>query len=278
MIMLNLGCGDIIHDNWINVDFKSKGKNIINCDIRKPLPYPDNSVDVVYCSHVLEHLKQETTEMVLSEIFRIMKPSGIIRVLVPDLEVICKNYLKYLELSLAGEKSAEFKYDYSMLEMYDQTVRTESGGRLGKLLKSIGREIPGFVEERNGYEVNKLSEVNGYKMMGNIELSFVKKALNKLISGFRNFRLHLSLLYINVLLGTDYAKSFKDGIFRNSGEIHLWMYDRFSMKRLLQTVGFKSINVTCANKTKIYDFQKYNFEIVDSMERKPDSLYMEAVK
>ncbi|MFA6602445.1 MAG: methyltransferase domain-containing protein [Candidatus Shapirobacteria bacterium] len=60
-------------------------------DIRKRLPYPDSSVDVVYCSHVLEHFYRFETENILKEVKRIIKKDGVVRIVLPDLEKIKKN-------------------------------------------------------------------------------------------------------------------------------------------------------------------------------------------
>lgn len=75
---LNLGCGEHKMPGHVNLDIKD------GADARK-LDYPDNSVDEVYASHVLEHFGAEETELVLKEWVRVLKPGGIIRIAVPDL-------------------------------------------------------------------------------------------------------------------------------------------------------------------------------------------------
>lgn len=50
------------------------------------LPFPDNSVCAIYCSHVLEHVPADTLPSLLAECRRVLKLEGIMRVVVPDLE------------------------------------------------------------------------------------------------------------------------------------------------------------------------------------------------
>jgi len=114
VIRLNLGCGPKRIDGWINVDYAIAARlakypivgpvlsrlfrnnwhpEIVIADLRKSFVWEDNSVDVVYSSHTLEHFsKLEGTEF-LSECHRVVKPGGIIRIVVPDLQVLVKDYI-----------------------------------------------------------------------------------------------------------------------------------------------------------------------------------------
>lgn len=55
-------------------------------DATQGLPIQDESVDVLYSSHMLEHLDKNETEKFLGEAFRVLRPGGIIRIAVPDLK------------------------------------------------------------------------------------------------------------------------------------------------------------------------------------------------
>ena len=61
-------------------------------DIRKSLLYEDKSVNFIYCSNVLEHLNYWETAGVVKESFRILKKNGVLRVVMPDLDILIKNY------------------------------------------------------------------------------------------------------------------------------------------------------------------------------------------
>lgn len=67
--------------------------------------------------------------------------------------------------------------------------------------------------------------------------------------------------------------------FRSKGEIHQWMYDEFSLGRLLVEVGFVGVERQSANQSNISDFNSYELDLMpDGKIRKPDSLFMEAYK
>jgi hypothetical protein len=56
------------------------------------------------------------------------------------------------------------------------------------------------------------------------------------------------------------------------------MYDRVSLKRLLEECGFTHVRVCTAYESRIEGFASYGLDIVDGRVRKPDSLFMEAIK
>jgi ubiquinone/menaquinone biosynthesis C-methylase UbiE len=74
-------------------------------DIRKPLPFPDGSASAIYASHVFEHLYFEEGKRLIREAYRVLGSSGILRVVVPDLNAIVREYLGERPF---GELSTEF--------------------------------------------------------------------------------------------------------------------------------------------------------------------------
>lgn len=89
---LNLGCGDITFEEFVNVDFGCNSKADLKADLRKTLPIDDNSVDGIFTEHTFEHLKYKHVDQLLKECYRIMKPGSIIRIIVPDISIFIKNY------------------------------------------------------------------------------------------------------------------------------------------------------------------------------------------
>ena len=67
---------------------------------RANTPFTDNSFDLIYCSHVLEHIPWYETEKVLKELNRILKPGGALEVWVPDGLKICKTFVEFEEHSI----------------------------------------------------------------------------------------------------------------------------------------------------------------------------------
>jgi len=74
-------------------------KEIKYGDIVKGLPIADESVDGLFCSHVLEHLSYSDVNIALQNSFRYLKPGSIFRIIVPDLEWYIKSYLLSKESS-----------------------------------------------------------------------------------------------------------------------------------------------------------------------------------
>jgi len=68
-------------------------QNIEYGDIIKSLPFSTNSVHGIYASHVLEHLALNDFRIALRNTFNILRPNGIFRLVVPDLELHAKNYI-----------------------------------------------------------------------------------------------------------------------------------------------------------------------------------------
>lgn len=91
MPSLNIGCGPLRIDGEVGVDFYPTEA----CDVRGDvlhLPFRSQSVDFVRLDHVLEHLPQRYAVVALMEAYRVLKPSGQVRVGVPDIEATCRTY------------------------------------------------------------------------------------------------------------------------------------------------------------------------------------------
>lgn len=90
---IHLGCGSRNFGNdWIHID-GSDYEHIKYHDIKK-LPFIDNSVSLIYASHVFEYFDREEAVNVLSEWKRVLKNDGILRLAVPDFCAMCKLYME----------------------------------------------------------------------------------------------------------------------------------------------------------------------------------------
>jgi SAM-dependent methyltransferase len=67
-------------------------KNLRIHDVRKGLPYEDNCLLYLYSSHCFEHLYRDQARRFLGECLRVLKPGGILRLVVPDLELLIRQY------------------------------------------------------------------------------------------------------------------------------------------------------------------------------------------
>lgn len=272
---LNLGCGANYHPSWLNVDLVPSSRSVYVCDLRKGIPFPAESFAVVYHSHLLEHFPRQDAGRLIGECFRVLRPGGILRVVVPDLEAIARNYLLAIERAQEGNANAEVDYDWMMLELYDQVVRTSSGGEMGRALARPEIRKNEFVRSRVGAELtqDESPRVSLPKLAWGVRL---RRAFSS--AEVRRWRVALSLRAVALIGGSDAYAAFSEGLFRRSGELHFWMYDRFSLRRLLGSAGFTEIQFCRADESRIPEFSSYQLDVTNGRIRKPDSLYMEASK
>ena len=82
---LNWGSGANAGPGWINSDIK-EGPNIdLRCDIRDGLPLDDESIDYAVSVHALPEVPIDGQVAVLSELRRVLKTGGVLRLALPDL-------------------------------------------------------------------------------------------------------------------------------------------------------------------------------------------------
>ncbi len=275
---LNLGCGSRFHSDWQNINFTSSGSEVLAANLNEGIPFPDDSYDVVYLSHLLEHFNKGAALRFLQECFRVMKIGAIIRVVVPDLESIVREYLVALEGARNGKLSGQQNYEWILLEMYDQVTRNHSGGEMADYLfqKEIANED--FVVARCGAEVRKLIALGRKTHLADQEQLNNKKSIIRRLLGVLLRPNVLREHILSMLLGTEY-KALQVGRFRMSGENHQWMYDSYSLERLLEHSGFKDIIVRNASTSYIQNWANYNLDTEpDGSVYKPDSLYIEAIR
>lgn len=118
---LHLGCGTHIVPGWVNIDGSWNARaakfpglrtalatlrlipaeaarvpwtaDVLCRDLTSRLPFADGSVSAIYSSHLLEHLYLEEADALLRDCARVLRPGGVIRVVVPDLRAIVQEYL-----------------------------------------------------------------------------------------------------------------------------------------------------------------------------------------
>lgn len=155
MKVLNLGCGYQTSERCINIDwslpvrlkgsavgrlvapllvtgdrrdlYDNMAEDVLRHNLRKGIPAADQSVDGVYHSHLLEHLDRDVVPTFLAEVKRVLKPGGVHRIAVPDLERDARNYLASLDGAVAGEATAA-AHEESVHLLIEQMVRKEAWG------------------------------------------------------------------------------------------------------------------------------------------------------
>jgi len=156
--MLNIGCGTRMNWEWNNLDFSPNtyfvrhpkissllnkigilsrpryerllkvDPEIIGWNVQKGLPFSSNVFDVIYHSHFLEHLDKDMGEFLLKECCRVLKPEGVLRIVIPDLREIIQQYMSSLETLEKGDPSALSSHQQSIDDLFSQMVRVEAAG------------------------------------------------------------------------------------------------------------------------------------------------------
>jgi len=126
---LHLGCGPRnFGKDWIHID----GKHYPHVASNKvfPLPFEANSADLIYASHLLQYFNKLDAATVLANWKKVLKPCGILRLAVPDVEAMATLYIEkglplqmflgplYGQMSMNGEYIYhKIAYDYPRLKM-----------------------------------------------------------------------------------------------------------------------------------------------------------------
>lgn len=177
MKILNLGCGTRTSAMAVNIDwapplrlkaskvgqkvaplvvrgprrelFDAMDGELLPHDLRKGIPFADASVDVVYHSHVLEHIDREFVPGFLAEIKRVLKPGGVHRIVVPDLEIAVRGYLASLQAVDAGTGDAA-RHDDFVAMLLEQSVRRHAAGsaQQGKVRRAVENAVLGDARKR----------------------------------------------------------------------------------------------------------------------------------
>lgn len=90
---MNFGCGPVQPEGWHNVDIQDLGQEYVN-DVLKGLPFPNDHFDYLIANHSLPGIAHRWVLRGLQELYRVAKPEGVVRILVPDIH---KAFNKLLE-------------------------------------------------------------------------------------------------------------------------------------------------------------------------------------
>lgn len=167
LVKLNLGSFvDVIADDWENIDILDLRAQIPlqfkfrQWDLRRGIPYPDNSVDLIRMSHLIEHLTLEEAAKLCREIYRVLMPGGgLVRISTPDISLILRHYQtqdmsffnsiqppEYITAYSQGEKLSRilFSGDYQHKAIYDFGFLANLLQQGGFQSSRISKVSPGF--------------------------------------------------------------------------------------------------------------------------------------
>ena len=107
--------------------FNAIPENILVHNLGRGIPFEADSIDVVYHSHFLEHLDRDVAKEFLLEVRRVLKPNGIQRIVVPDLEQACIDYLAHIS-QCKNDPAEVGKHEAYIAVLIEQSVRREAFG------------------------------------------------------------------------------------------------------------------------------------------------------
>jgi predicted SAM-dependent methyltransferase len=267
MRFLNLACGDIFVTStlWENCDFAPKSKDVNQVNLLGGLPYADNTFELAYCSHYIEHIPKNEVLNFLQECNRVLKPNGLIRLVLPNFENIAREYIKNID-------QGNLLYsEFNIVEMIDQCTRSESGGELMKWYRKtlVDSTLHSYIKSRTGYVINpnknkpeffwiKFKNLNLMKLKFKIQLIFSKLMISILPEWFQLH--HVSKTA--------------------TGEKHLWVYDFHSISNILKQAGFSSIVEKDSHNSSNSIFPVFPLDINSNNESRKGtgSMYIEAIK
>ena len=267
---LNFGCGTRFAQGWTNIDFHGDGVNVMRVNLLAGFPFPDNYFDAVYSSHVLEHFTPQHGTFLIQESCRVLKPGGILRTVVPDLEATIQEYTRILAMEDSDTRK-EPLYRWITIELLDQLVRTSGAGEMGPL---IARVANGRDEKMIQYLQSRVeSELSPSTVSDTLMRRLARVTPAKLIT-------KLTYLYLDVVKHL-VPRNLRPMVWSGTsiGEKHRWMYDRFGLSLLLQSCGFENARLLSFNESAIPGFCSDGLDSnADGRPYKNVSIYCEALK
>ena len=170
---LHLGCANRYFKGWTNLDIRP-GIGDISDDASKLTSIKNNSCDIIYASHLLEHFGRKEVTLVLSVWFKKLKPGGILQLSVPDFEKVLYMYQKGTGLDIlmghimGGQRD---EHDFHKF-MFDKKILTEL---LVKTRFRTVREWDWRITDHNQYDdysqayIPHMDKKNGVMMSLNLE-------------------------------------------------------------------------------------------------------------
>jgi len=134
-ILLHIGCGEINAPYFINIDARPLPHvHIVTTNLKKFKMIPDNAVDFIYMSHILEHISHRDTIDTLNELRRILKPNGTLRISVPDFDKMIhiyqstNNCMESMEQALMGGQDYPYNYHYAVFNKEHLSNKMRTAG------------------------------------------------------------------------------------------------------------------------------------------------------
>lgn len=117
-LRLHLGCGHVDHPGFVNVDGRPAPHVHHVQGLDRLGGFNDGVAALVYASHCLEHMPRNDLKRVLAEWHRVLQPGGVVRISVPDFDLMVDTYLdtardvQSVQMPLMGEQNYPLNFHY----------------------------------------------------------------------------------------------------------------------------------------------------------------------
>ena len=269
----NLGCGSVFVDSpeWINFDYTPSSASVKKSNLLGRLPLEDNSLEMVYSSHFLEHIPRPRVPSFLKECYRVLECGGVIRLVLPDLENLAREYISMRD---AGDHE---KANFVVLELVDQCVRKTSGGELGDFYNFLRAETVSN-DKMIHYVRQRVGENLLASRMRDCQSGALARKLQKIPTVLRARAERYYIRALIMLLPTAFRE--QNVSLANVGERHHWGWDFYQLQHALQEIGFVSVQRKTAGTSIVSGFPFYPLDLdADGFPRKgAESMFVEAIK
>lgn len=171
---LHLGCGDKKLEGFVNIDIRKDVNPDVIDDISQLKEFNNNSAELIYVCHVLEHFGRHEYLNVLKKWNSILKPEGTLRLSVPDIESVFLRYKEGVPLRsligfLYGGQNYKENYHYIGFDFKTLKEDLESIGFKNVRKWDWGRVEHGHVDDYSQCYIPHMDKKNGKLMSLNIE-------------------------------------------------------------------------------------------------------------
>lgn len=272
--LLNLGCGSTGHPAFVNVDLHPH-PGIISHDLRKGVPFPDGTYDLVYHSTMLSHFRRPEAVRFMQECRRVLKPGGILRVVTEDLEQLCRMYLQKVEAAWNGDRTAGDDHEWLLLEMFDQPMRERPGGEMLTYLMKPELPNEAFIRQRVGEQGAVM--IAGARSRLRPDGSLAPRPSPGLLARAKS---QVKKTILTILAGPGGDDALEVGRFRLfSGSSSYRFYDRYSLRELFRAAGFTDVSLRSPDVSGFRNWKDVNLDLAPSGQpARPHTLIMEGVR